>query len=361
MELNDFNEHINHSIENLMKEMLRLSLRNPSQASFMAKTAAAQKRAATMRLENEKRGIHVPAFMIASITQQCNLRCKGCYALAQHRDNRGELDALQLDKMVQEAQELGISIVLLAGGEPFLRKDELLSIAHSHKDILFPIFTNGLLIDQDTLIRLKTIKNAVPVVSIEGFEEETDERRGIGVYSKLKGLFEDFKQHGILYGTSITVTSQNMLQVTEENFINSLIDDGCKLFFFVEYVPVEQGSASLALEEQARDSLMSRINHLRSSLPAFFIAFPGDEKSFGGCIASGRGFIHVSAQGNVEPCPFAPFSDSNLKNKTLKECIQSGFLRSIRENHELLTDGQGGCALWEKRELVQSLLQQTLR
>ena len=356
MELHTVTQYMNNSIQRLLKELLKFSFKSPSQAAFITKTLAWQSKAAKLRSVHETQGLHVPAFMIASITQSCNLHCKGCYAHAQHRENSGELDEAGLDKMVQQAKELGISIILLAGGEPLVRKQELLSIANAHKQVIFPMFTNGLLIDDAMLESLKTAKNLIPIVSIEGLEEATDSRRGEGVYQKLKSLFASFKKKDIFYGASITVNTQNLHQVTDAAFVSELIDGGCKLFFYVEYVPVEAGTDELALGEKERDAFMERLNGLRSKLPAFFIAFPGDEKDFGGCIASGRGFIHVSAQGNVEPCPFAPFSDSNLKDKSLRECIESDFLSKIRENHELLTEGQGGCALWEKQDLVKSFI-----
>jgi MoaA/NifB/PqqE/SkfB family radical SAM enzyme len=358
LELLELNNEINKSINNLLKSLIKFSIKNPSQALFLSKTATAQRKAAKRRLENERLGLHVPAFMIASITQRCNLRCKGCYSHV-HSANRKIESELNFDKMksmVEEARDLGISMVLLAGGEPLVRKEEVFKIAKGCKDVIFPIFTNGLLIDNPMIDIFKNLKNAIPIISIEGFEEETDERRGIGVYKNLKKLFEQLKQGGVFYGVSITVASNNIDKITDEKFVNELIEGGCKLFFYTEYVPVEFGTEELVLNDIERELLMQRMDLLRENHPAFFIAFPGDEKSFGGCIASGRGFIHISPEGNVEPCPFAPYSDSNIKDKTLKECIQSDFLRKIRENHELLVESQGGCALWEKKELVQSFL-----
>jgi MoaA/NifB/PqqE/SkfB family radical SAM enzyme len=339
-----------------MKSLLKLSMKDSSQAAFIIKTTKAQRDAAKRREENEKQGLHIPAFMIASITQRCNLRCKGCYSHAQHRETTDEINIDRMKSMVKEARDLGISIVLLAGGEPLVRKDVVLEISQAHKDVLFPTFTNGLLIDSKLIEILKETKNVIPVISIEGLQEDTDYRRGEGVFDKLTHLFKELKQNNVFYGTSITVTTNNIEKVTEESFINNLIVSGCSLFFFIEYVPVEDNTENLALNDIEREVLMQRINTLRMKLPAFFIAFPGDEKNFGGCIASGRGFIHISPAGNVEPCPFAPFSDSNINDKSLKECIQSDFLSKIRENHNLLVDGQGGCALWEKKDLVLTLL-----
>ena len=356
LELFEFNRQMDESIMDLFDNILKENLKNPSQAAFVLKTIRSQQKAAKRREKNERQGLHVPPFMIASITERCNLKCAGCYAHARHPQSSAETDFTRLQSMVGEARELGISIILLAGGEPLVRKQEILSIARAHRDVIFPVFTNGLLMDRQLIQCLKSTKNAVPIISIEGPEADTDRRRGKGIYAKLKKLFADLHESNVFYGCSITVTSENADTVTAPGFARELVDSGCKLFFFVEYVPVEHGTEHLVLDESRRQLLIERIDSLRANLPASFIAFPGDEKHFGGCLASGRGFIHVNPAGGVEPCPFAPFSDSSIKDRSLRECLESGFLKKIRENHSLLNENQGGCALWENRELVESYL-----
>ncbi len=137
--------------------------------------------------------------------------------------------------------------------------------------------------------------------------------------------------------------------------MKKLVDLGCKLFFFVEYNPIREGTEDWVVSEEQRASILSLRNMLRSKFSALFIAIPGDEDEIGGCLSAGRGFVHVSAEGNVEPCPFVPYSDANLRELSLKEALQSEFLRTIRQNHKQRSE-TGGCALWEKREWVQSLL-----
>lgn len=359
----EFNEGMNlnyrmeQSIRKLLENILKNNLTSTSQAIFLAKMIKSQIKAAKRRQLNEAEGLHIPAFMIASITHQCNLNCAGCYANVKHKKHSTETDFKRLKSLVGEARDLGISIILLAGGEPLVRKNEILDIAKTYNDTIFPIFTNGTLIDEELIGKFKSIKNIIPIISIEGFENETDSRRGVGIYRKTRELYKNLRKNEIFFGCSITVTSDNIETVTNKKFIEDLISDGCKLFFFVEYVPVEAGTERLILSDNDQQLLMQRVALLRQNYPVSFIAFPGDEEQFGGCIASGRGFIHISPEGDVEPCPFAPFSDSNLKDKTLRECIQSQFLKKIRENHELLVENQGGgCALWQNRELVKSYL-----
>jgi len=144
--------------------------------------------------------------------------------------------------------------------------------------------------------------------------------------------------------------------VTDELFIKNIVDLGCKLFFFVEYSPIQEGTRDWVLNDKQRDSIMDLVRSFRSKFSSLFIAIPGDEEEIGGCLSAGRGFVHISADGNVEPCPFAPYSDSNLRDSSLKEALQSEFLNTIRQNHDQLRETEGGCALWVKRDWVQSLL-----
>lgn len=356
MEYDNFNSMINKSINSLVKDAVRVSIKNPGMLKFLLKSLLKQKRAARLREENEKLGIHVPPFMIASITHKCNLKCKGCYAKAQHRGNNAEMNSDKLEGVLKEADELGISIVLLAGGEPLVREQEIFQITKKFPQIIFPMFTNGMLIDNDAIEALSVQRNIVPVISIEGHEEDTDLRRGEGTYKRIIKLLEEFKNKDIFYGVSITMTSRNYDVVSSEEFIKDLINKGNKLFFYVEYVPVKEGTEDLILSEEQRMYIPALMDSLRSRFQSLFIAFPGDEEALGGCLAAGRGFVHVSPEGNLEPCPFVPFSDTNLKDKSLKEALKSDFLRKIRQNHQLLTEEHGGCALWENREFVEALL-----
>ena len=356
MEDNSFNDLMNKNIIDLLRTALCISLKNFSQALFVLNTISSQKRAARLRLKNEELGVHVPPFMIISITNRCNLACKGCYAQARHKKENSEMSAARLKNIIGEGRELGISIVLLAGGEPLMRKNEILELGRNFPDIIFPLFTNGMLLSDDLMDILKYRKNVIPVVSIEGYEEDTNGRRGIGVFEYLKGVFKRMNDRGMFYGTSITMTRTNFDKVTDESFAKGLIKGGCKLFFFVEYVPVKEGTEEWVLTENQKKSVAGLMDTLRKRLSGIFIAFPGDEEAFGGCLAAGRGFVHISSEGNLEPCPFAPFSDTDLNEKSLKEALNSDFLKTIRQNHNLLNEGQTGCALWENRDYIQTLI-----
>jgi len=261
----------------------------------------------------------------------------------------------KLRAVLGEARQLGISLVLLAGGEP-LTRPEILDIAGDFPEIVFPLFTNGLLLDQEKAAWLRRRRNVVPVLSLEGHAAETDQRRGRGVYDQLLAKMALLRRHGIFFGTSITLTRRNFATVTGEEFVGELLRAGARLFFFVEYVPVQEGTEDLVLTEEQRAKAQAVLAAYQSRLPGLFIALPGDEEKYGGCLAAGRGFIHLSPEGRLEPCPFAPFSDVSLQEMSLREALNSELLRAIRENGHQLTETRGGCALWAKRDWVQSLL-----
>jgi MoaA/NifB/PqqE/SkfB family radical SAM enzyme len=267
----------------------------------------------------------------------------------------------QLRSVVSQARDLGVSFIVFAGGEPLVRSDEILALAHTFPEIIFGVITNGLLIDEDLARSFASRRNIVPVISFEGFQGETDARRGKGVYTRLMETCSLLDRTGVFFGCSLTVTRANHSLVTDEAFIRGMIGGGCRVFTFVEYVPVEEGSENLVLTGEQRAALVGCLRTFPGRFPALFIGFPGDEEVFGGCLSSGRGFLHVSETGDLEPCPAAPFSDANLTRIPLRQALQSRFLREIRRHHELLTETKGGCALWTNREWAASVLEGSRR
>lgn len=342
-------------IEGLFRNAWQLTLRNPGQALFFIQTVRRQRHAARVRQDWKEKGVHVPPVMIVSITNRCNLNCQGCYARALRTAGDGELQPERFRSVLDEARALGISVILLAGGEPLLRPD-ILDITRDFPDIVFPVFTNGTLVDGSWVERFRKQRNLIAVASIEGAEIETDARRGNGVYRRLKSLAERVRDTGIFWGCSLTVTTQNLAVLTDPGFVRRLTEAGCKVFFYVEYVPARAGTEGLALDPEQKRELLTRLDSFRAEHPALFVGFPGDEEEYGGCLAAGRGFVHVAASGSVEACPFAPFSDTNLKDLSLRDALQSPLLRTIRDNHDRLKETRGGCALWAEREWVRSLL-----
>jgi MoaA/NifB/PqqE/SkfB family radical SAM enzyme len=352
---NDLNRMINKLIKGIFDDTIRVSLKDPAMAGFFVKVALAQKKAASVRQHNERQGTHVPPVIILSVTNKCNLHCTGCYSRLVPREMKPELDEGGLRSILRQASELGVSIVLIVGGEPLTRPD-LFNITKDFPDMIFALFTNGTLIDDAVIEQFKKQKHVIPILSMEGHEAVTDLRRGEGMYKRLINDMAMLNERGIFFGTSLTVTRSNYDVVTDEGFIQNMREQGCKAFIFVEYNPVKKGTEELVVTPGQRDAILVKMAEYRVSLPGVYIGFPGDEKAFGGCLSSGRGFIHISASGSIEPCPFAPYSDSSILDMSLKEALNSRLLRVLRDNHDQILESDGGCALWKKPEWVKSLL-----
>lgn len=365
MEKFNLENYLTVSIEHMIKNILKASLKNPAASVFFMQYAKHMRKAEEIRKEEERQGNHIPAFLIGSITTQCNLHCKGCYARANHScfDGSSEgmpalLSAEKWGEIFEEAAGLGIGFCILIGGEPFIRKDVLLK-AGQQKKMLFPIFTNGTIIDDAYLSLLKANRNLLPVLSIEGEQKTTDERRGNGVYEKLHVTMQNLKKAGIFYGASITVHKENLDEVLSDHFIDTLEESGCHAVFYVEYVPTTEESRKIVLEDKEREILMKRLAELRKEREEMmFLAFPGDEESSGGCLAAGRGFFHINAYGGAEPCPFSPYSDTNLKDLSLREALHSPLFVKLNENGNLLKEHIGGCVLYEQEDEVKALVKE---
>jgi MoaA/NifB/PqqE/SkfB family radical SAM enzyme len=348
-------ERFDCSIRRFYRQAARVSLREPGRAWFFVKAAMRQREAAVLRQGWEAEGVRVPPLMIVSVTRQCNLRCSGCFVQAQGRAATEQLSALELRGLFAEARELGVSLIALAGGEP-LTRPEIVDIAGGFPEIQFLLITNGCLLDDAMLDKLERLRNIIPIVSLEGFEGETDERRGDGVYARATACMDKMWEREMFFGTSLMITRTSFGRVTSRLFVRELVKRGCRLFFYTDYVPIEPGTEDRAPSLCQRNAESLAMDVLEREFPALFLASSAGEKAFGGCMAAGKGFVHVSAEGDVEPCPFSPFSDVNLRELPLQNALQSQFLRRIRESDEPLGESNGGCALWTKQEWLQAML-----
>lgn len=353
--------YLTSGVESIVKGIWKASLKNPAAAAFMLRYSKSSAEASSRRKNSELRGEHIPPFLIASITTSCNLHCKGCYAIANHScfdeadQTRRPLNREQWNRIFTEAEELGVAFILLAGGEPMLRRD-VLELAGTHKSLLFPVFTNGTMFTKGNLELLCANPNLLPVLSIEGEASSTDARRGEGVYAKLLAGMDELKKREIVFGSSVTVQKNNLREVTDDAFLQSLLEHGCKAVVYVEYVPVNPDTRAVAIDEIDRGIMEERLSVLRKKYPQLlFISFPGDEKSSGGCLAAGRGFFHINAYGGAEPCPFSAYSDTSLKDVALKDALRSPLFTSLKSSGTLIGEHTGGCVLFEQEETVKKL------
>lgn len=356
-------EYMSGSIRTIMAKAYRNVLSNPREARFAFKMQRlfekSEKRRATIR---ETEGLDVPPFLISSISTTCNLHCKGCYARSNGiaddaaQKQRETLSPRQWREIFSEAASLGINFSLIAGGEPMMRRDILEQVA-GVKDMIFPIFTNGTLIGPSYLAFLREHLNMVPVISIEGTADRTDDRRGQGVFRRAMMSMEMLKKEDLFFGTSITVTTQNFRFVTSREFVDQLRSFGCRIVFYIEYVPTEPGTEHLAFGDEHVVQMEQLLEERRLDYEdIIFLSFPGDEKALGGCLASGRGFFHIGPDGAAEPCPFSPFSDSNVAQMGVRKALQSPLFRKIRAARALGWEHTGGCTLFEHREEIEKMV-----
>ena len=348
----DLDAYLTKGVEDIIQDALAASLKNPKETVFLLSYALASKRAASARKQHAAAGRHIPSFLIASITNRCNLHCAGCYARANHICDDEASESLLTDedwtKIFDQAAQIGVSFTILAGGEPMLRRGVLESAA-KHREILFPVFTNGTLLSDSALELIDANRNLVPIVSIEGDRIQTDARRGAGTYDKLAANMERMREKGILFGASVTLTTQNIRTVTGEAFLEQMRAFGAKVLFFVDYVPADPGTETLAPGDAEREYLANRLDTLRQTQDGMiYVSFPGDEQFSGGCLAAGRGFFHINPTGGAEPCPFSPVSDTNLKHVSLLEALDSPLFSRLRASELLSGHHNGACALFGK-------------
>lgn len=237
-----------------------------------------------------------------------------------------------------------------------MRRD-ILEKAAKIPEILFPVFTNGTLLNDSYIQLFDKSRNLVPIFSIEGDEQKTDKRRGVGIYKSLIRAIDRIKDNHLIFGASVTVMTSNLNEVVSDDFISALQERGCKVVIYVEFVPITEDSTELAPQDTEREFLKNKIMELREQYPEMlFISFPGDEKSTGGCLAAGKGFFHINPHGGAEPCPFSPYSDINVRDTSVREALHSKLFTALQDGDVLMKDHAGGCVLFERRDQVEKLL-----
>ncbi len=359
----DLAAYMSGSIRNIMAKAYRNVLTNPREAKFVFRMQRLFEKSERRRKKvKEQEGTDVPPFLICSIATTCNLHCKGCYARANGiAADSGEarkptLSPDQWKAIFEEAAGLGVNFALLAGGEPMMRKD-ILEAVSGVEDMIFPVFTNGTLIGPTYIDFLRKRLNLIPVISIEGTAIGTNERRGKGVFQRAVYSMRLLREANLFFGASITVTTENFELVTSDAFVDNLRDLGCKLIVYVEYVPTEKGTEYLAFGEADMAKMEAVQAHQRERYQdVIIISFPGDEQHLGGCLAAGRGFFHIGPDGSAEPCPFSPFSDSNVTTLGVKGALSSPLFRKLRDVHLVGGEHSGGCALYEHRDEVEAMV-----
>lgn len=297
---------------------------------------------------------NIPAVIAISPTMRCNYNCRGCYS--RDRISNNELSTKELDCLLSDAEELGVLAIVVTGGEPYLRSDTI-RLMEKHKRLLFIPITNGSKMTLGLAKRISKSGNIIQLVSIEGFEKHTDNRRKKGAHKNAIRAMKSLQNAGACFGFAATNTSRNSRFLGTDTFIDYMIELGCSLGYFTEYVPCgPHPQKDWVLSEEERRFFREKVLNLRKRKPIIIIQFPHDEYGEENrCTAAGFSSLHINSEGGIEPCPFINISLENVRKGGLKTACESPFLKSIRERDYLLKRKKLACSLFEHYSELQKL------
>lgn len=303
----------------------------------------------------EKYQCGIPWAILLDPTSACNLKCIGCWAA--DYGNSLNMDLKTLDSIITQGKELGTYFYIYSGGEPLVRKKDIITLCEKHPDCTFLSFTNGTLIDEEFADEMLRVKNFVPAISVEGFEEETDFRRGEGTFKAVKNAMDILKSKKLPFGISCCYTSKNVDVIGSEEYFDQMIEWGAKFAWFFTYMPVGVDAVTdlIATDEQ-REFMYHQIRDFRKTKPLFTLDFWNDGEYVGGCIAGGRRYLHINANGDVEPCAFIHYSDSNIKEKTLIEALQGPLFMQYHNNQPFNNNHLRPCPLLDNPGVLSKMV-----
>ena len=282
-------------------------------------------------LLNRKYRTVTPRLLLIDPTSRCNLKCIGCWS-ADYKTN-SDLSYEKLDELFTDARRLGVKQIIMSGGEPLLRKDDILRLCEKHNNITYGLFTNGTLIDEDFVKEMTRLQNLNVFVSIEGFREHTDFRRGAGTYDRVIASMDLLEKHNIGFGFSICYHSKNYEVVTSDEFLDFLREKGAWFGWMFNYIPVgKDADISLCCSAEQRAYVKRKIEEYNKKHNYLIIDFPNSGHKSIGCVAASNDFAHINSNGDLEPCAFCHYSDSNVNEMTLLEAIRSPFFRNFRKH-----------------------------
>ncbi len=303
----------------------------------------------------KKYDCNIPWAILLDPTSACNLHCTGCWAAEYgHKLN---LSYDEIDDIISQGKELGIYMYIYTGGEPLVRKADLIRLCEKHSDCVFLSFTNATLIDEEFADEMLRVGNFVPAISLEGFESATDGRRGDGVYQKVTKAMELLREKKLVYGISCCYTSANYESITSEEFYDSMVDLGAYFVWYFHYMPVgNEAVPDLLPTPEQRIGVYEKIRHYRSTKPLFAMDFQNDAEFVGGCVAGGRRYLHINANGDIDPCVFVHYSDSNIRDKTLLEALRSPMMMAYHKNQPFNENMLRPCPMLENPKKLRKMV-----
>lgn len=306
----------------------------------------------------KKYNCNIPWAILLDPTSACNLHCTGCWAA--EYGNKLNLTFDEIDNIIRQGKELGVYLYIYTGGEPLVRKTDLIRLCEKHDDCVFLSFTNATLIDEKFADEMLRVKNFVPAISLEGNEEATDSRRGKGTYQKVIHAMELLRERKLLYGISSCYTSVNYDSITSDEYYQNLIELGAYFIWYFHYMPVGNDAALELLPNPAqRETVYRRIRHLRATKPLFAMDFQNDAEFVGGCIAGGRRYLHINANGDVDPCVFIHYSNANIRECTLLEALKSPIFMAYHDNQPFNDNMLRPCPMLENPEFLRKMVEET--
>ncbi|MBD5152513.1 MAG: radical SAM protein [Oscillibacter sp.] len=306
----------------------------------------------------KKYNCNIPWAILLDPTSACNLHCTGCWAA--EYGNKLNLSFEEIDSIIRQGKELGVYMYIYTGGEPMVRRTDLIRLCEKHADCQFLAFTNATLIDEAFADDMLRVKNFIPAISLEGFETATDGRRGDGVYQKVVRAMNILKEKRLPFGISACYTSQNLDSISSDAFLDQLVEWGARFIWYFHYMPVGNDAAPVLLPNpQQREQMYHRIREIRATKPIFAMDFQNDGEYVGGCIAGGRRYLHINANGDVDPCVFIHYSDSNIREKTLLECLQGPMFMAYHDGQPFNENHLRPCPMLENPELLREMVHRT--
>ena len=313
---------------------------------------------ATQEATAAKEGCNVPWAILLDPTSACNMHCTGCWAA--EYGNRLNLTLDELDSIVTQGKAMGTYMYIFTGGEPLVRKQDVLALCEKHSDCEFLSFTNGTLIDEAFCQEMLRVKNFIPAISLEGFETANDSRRGDGIFQKVRAAMALLKSHKLPFGISTCYTSANYSDISSEEYFDMIIEAGALFVWFFHYMPVGNDAVpELLPTPEQRKTVYERIRKYRETKPIFTMDFQNDAEFVGGCIAGGRNYLHINAAGDVEPCVFIHYSNVNIHDCTLLEALKSPLFMAYHDGQPFNKNMLRPCPMLENPDCLREMVAKT--
>ncbi|MCL2512862.1 MAG: radical SAM protein [Oscillospiraceae bacterium] len=315
----------------------------------------------TVRENREKYGCNIPFTILFDPTSACNLKCRGCWS-----SEYGHSQNLSLDEMldiVKQGKAMGTHNYMLTGGEPLIRKKDVLAVCGQNPDCTFLVYTNATLVDEALCDEMNSVKNITLALSIEGTEISNDFRRGGGSYKTTLEAMDLLKKKKCLFGISVCYTRENIPEVTSDSFLDLMVEKGAKYAFYFNYMPLgstaDENLIPLPEQREFMYKWLRRVRAANGGKSIFIMDFQDDAEYVGGCIAGGRNYFHINSAGDIEPCVFIHYSDSNIRTHTLLEALQNPLFQAYRKGQPFNDNHLRPCPMLENPDLLREIIKET--